>query len=752
MFLIVLAATWAAACGRGVAVADHPGVAVADHRGPAVERTEILWDTYGVPHIFARDAEELFYAYGWAQAEAHGDLLLGLYGQARGRAAEYWGGEYLNSDRWVRTMGIPARATRWYEAQAPRFRAYLDAFARGVNEYARAHPDRLADERKVVLPLTGEDVMAHVQRTVHFTFVASPWTVDATRRRWAEGGSAGAARAGVEATEATAQLGPEPGGREDRLEVARAGLGASNAWAIGPSRAADGHAMLLANPHLPWADLFTWFEVQLASPEIDAYGATLVGSPFLGIAFNDDLGWTHTVNAHDGADFYELRLVEEGYRWGEGTREFEVEADTIRVRQRDGGLAAEPIELRASVHGPVVATRDDRALALRMVGLDEPQLFAQYWEMARARNLEEFEAAVARLQMPTFTVMYADREGNILHLFGGRVPVRPEGDWSWSGVVPGVGPETLWQETHRYEELPRVLNPETGWLQNANDPPWTTTFPSPLDPGAFPDYMAPREPLAPRSQRSARMLAGDGAITFEELVAYKHSTRMELADRIVDDLVAAAETRGGETARRAAAVLREWDRRAEADSRGAVLFEAFHEQIRSRRWPDGFYAEPWDPERPFETPGGLVDPEAAVAALEAAAREVETAHGRLDPVWGELHRLRRDGLDLLGSGGSGLLGIFRVVDYDEAEGGRHVAVGGDSFVAAVEFGDSVRARALIGYGNSSRRGSPHRTDQMRHFARGELRPVWRTRAAIEAHLERRESLAPGGESQPRDVP
>ena len=104
--------------------------------GDTPDSTEILWDEWGVPHIFAHDSETLFYALGWAQARSHGDLLLELIGKARGRAAEYWGGpENLASDRWVRTMGVPARAERWYAAQGS-FQAYLDAFAAFVRDSA----------------------------------------------------------------------------------------------------------------------------------------------------------------------------------------------------------------------------------------------------------------------------------------------------------------------------------------------------------------------------------------------------------------------------------------------------------------------------------------------------------------------------------------------------------------------------------------------------------------------------------------
>ncbi|WP_431191123.1 penicillin acylase family protein [Leptolyngbya subtilissima] len=135
---------------------------------------EILWDTYGVPHIHSRDTQGLFYAFGWAQMQSHADLLLRLYGQARGRAAEYWGEDYRDSDVWVRTMGIPERAAEWYTAQNPDFRADLEAFAAGVNAYAQTHGDRIDQAFAQILPVTAIDVLAHQQRVLHFTFVVNP--------------------------------------------------------------------------------------------------------------------------------------------------------------------------------------------------------------------------------------------------------------------------------------------------------------------------------------------------------------------------------------------------------------------------------------------------------------------------------------------------------------------------------------------------------------------------------------------------
>jgi len=243
-----------------------------------------------------------------------------------------------------------------------------------------------------------------------------------------------------------------------------------------------------------------------------------------------------------------------------------------------------------------------------------------------------------------------------------------------------------------------------------------------------------------RAQRSARMLMEDESITFEELIQYKHSTRMELADRLLDDLLAAAQESTRDRVRRAAQVLGSWDRNADADSQGAVLFEAFVQDLNRSR--SDIFARNWSEDSPLETPDGLADPVAALEALETAARRVETDYGALDVAWGKIHRLRIGDLDFPANGGPDSLGIFRALSFRELGQGLKQAASGDSFVMAVEFSNPVRAQALLSYGNASQPDSPFRGDQLELFSRKELRPVWRTREEIEANLAFKEELTP----------
>lgn len=657
---------------------------------------ELLWDEYGVPHIYAATSAELFRALGWAQMESHGNLILRLYGQARGRAAEYWGASYVDSDRWVRVNHIPRLGARSFEQQSNQFAAYLEAFAEGMNAYARENPERIAEEVRPVLPIAPADVLAHVVRVIHFSFLTSP----------AQSRAAGGA-------------------------LTRPG---SNGWAVSRARSASGNTLLLANPHLPWSDLYLFYEAHLVSPDIEAYGVTLVGFPVLGIGFNRQLGWTHTVNTIDAADYFELTRSGDGYLFDGQVRQFETESETLKVKEADGSLRSVNLDIRSSVHGPVVQETPQKALALRVASLDNPGLCEQWWDMARAQSLSTFESVLKRLQLPLFTVLYADRDGHILHLYNGRVPVRPDG-YDWSGVVPGDTSKTLWTKTHPYSDLPRVVDPSTGWLQNSNDGPWSTTIPMPLSRQKFPPYFGPSG-MSLRAQRSAKLLASDSSITLQELIDYKHSTRIELADRILEELIEAARSHPSEDVRAAAETLRKWDRNADAGSRGAVLFDEF-----IRRWnesPDKTFARQWDEAVPLETPRGVQDPARALRALEQAVEGLRSKGRTVDVPWGEVFRFRRAGVDLPGNGAPGEpFGAVRVIRFSPDADGKYVASFGDSFVAAIEFSDPPRAMAAMTYGNATQPGSPHATDQLILASEKRLRPVWLNRPDVERHTRSR---------------
>ena len=671
---------------------------------PPAKGTEILWDRYGIPHIFAPDRASLFYAYGYAQMEAHAELLIRLYTQSRGRAAEFYGEELLDSDKWVRVNGIPERAKIWAARQSPEFAPLLAAFVDGLNAWGKEHADSLSPAARAQFPFRPEDVLAHGLRVIHYDWLVSAAQVDARLRR-----------AGID-------------------------MHGSNEWAIAPSHSANGHAMLMSNSHLQWNDIHTYFEVQLTAPGVTSYGAVWVGIPVLRQCFTDYVGWTQTTNNPDGASLYRLTLKDGGYLLDGAVHPFEVTKQIIKVKQKDGSLRDEPFTIRRSVHGPLVVDHGGTAIALRVTALDRPRWFEQFWKMGLARNFDEFQAALRMQQLPLFNTAYADRDGHIMYLYNAAVPVRRQGDYAfWGGVVPGDTSELIWDPAKivPYDQLPKVIDPPSGWVQNSNDAPWTSAYPMLLDSSKFAPYLAPPISITTRAQRGIRTLSGPRKLTFEDVKAGKLSTHVETADQYLDDLVAAARKEGTDRAKRAADVLAAWDRAADNDSDGTLIFYRFLLGAGPDFSSIGGTVVPFDEHRPLDTPRGFKDPSRAVALLDAVAADIEKQYGSLHVKWGDVARLRRGNSDLPGNGAPSLMGAIRTLDLGPFVDGKAEGVHGDTFFAVVEFSTPIHAEALLGYGNWSKPGSKHVDDQLPLFSKKQMRPVWKTRADIEANLESR---------------
>lgn len=688
--------------------------------------TEILWDAWGVPHIYASTDPDAFRALGWAQMRAHGNLFLKLYAQARGRAAELWGTAHLESDKFVRRMGIPARAVNWAASQTPEMRANLEAFVSGVNAFAAAHPSELSSQAREVLPVSLEDVFAHIQR-VYAVYLT-------------QGGQRPSGAPQNDIVPPTDLL-PE-------VPPLGTGIAGSNAWVIAGKNTASGQPILLANPHLYWADFFTFFEAHLnvCGPDEDfsLYGVAQVGWPVLRYGFNDSAGWAHTVNALKGWDAFGLEMDGDHYLLDGVSRAFEITEERIRIRQLDGSISEEILEIRRSTHGPIIGEQDGKPIAARCVGFDVapfPRLFEQYWAMARSRDLTQFQSALELHQNPMFTVLYADRDGRTAHYCGGFVPRRTGGGWKdWVGTLRGDDSSLIWTEVHAFAELPRVIDPPSGWLQNSNNPPWTTTLPLALDPEDFPAYLTPRL-ITPREQRSIRIISSLKNTVLDDVVAQIGSTRSETADRLLPPLLEAAREHGSDLAKRAADVLERWDRCYDPESVGADLFSRWLLAMRpADRTLSNLWERVWDESDPMNTPYGLAHPRQAALALGVAAASLIRDAGRLERRWSDFTRVQRGEYRGEAHGHLDPFGVFRVSAYAPDHSGGYDIAFGTTYVAAIEFTEPVRARVLLSYGNSSQPGSAHDGDQIPLFSRREMREAWLTRERIEANLESKERI------------
>ncbi len=723
--------------------------APSDSAAALARRVEIRRNGYGVPHILAEDLAAMGFALGFVQSEDYGaSIATGLIA-SRGELARHLGPGELNSDFAAReTHGL---ALRNFHRLDPRTRDVYRGFAEGVNRYIRLHPDEFP--AWVRPDFTGVDALARDVQTwsrgdaARFrTTLASAPSGRGHRAEWAASGS-------------TARPGDERTGAGDLTAPTGWLLDGSNAWAFHGDRTESGHTILLRNPHLRWDgdhDLLerpsglTYYEAQVRVPGvIEFHGDFRIGTAF-GIigGFNATLGWATTNNYPTLSQVYELQgdPAIDGHARLDGQTLAMTRRDVRVDYLRADGTIAEAVRTQwRTPHGPVIGRVDEQVFVLKDPRDGVFQRGEQFLRMMMAASLDEWLAVMRMRAHPTSNFTYADREGNIAHYYNARLPLLPH-PVTGNTAARALTAAEIWSELVPWEDLPLYLNPPGGYVQQANDPPDFTNLNVALDRDTVPANLpAPR--LRLRSQLSLDLAAKSGRLTPERVIELKHSPRILMAERVMDDLLEAA--RGQPGLEEAVAVLDAWDRTAAAGSRGGVLFERwaglyFRDALFGGAGsPDAsHWRERWDPTRPVETPAGLGNFAAAREALNGAVTAMEQDGLALDLAWGDLHRVMRGDIDEPVSGCPPTLGCFRVLSFATLDDGRRAANRGDAWVLVVEFGEIPRAWTVLAYGQTARRGSPHYADQAGLFARGELKPVaWSEEAVLRETVRR---YRPGG--------
>ncbi|PRX56088.1 penicillin acylase family protein [Flagellimonas meridianipacifica] len=667
-----------------------------------ITENEILWDTYGVPHIYATSDNDLYYMSAWGQMKNHGNLILKLYGEARGTSAELWG-EGFEINKALHHLGLYEQLQPAYDNLSLEHQEMLQSFAAGINAYADKNVDELDEKYRKVLPVTPYDIIAHGFRVVNYEFL-------------------------IRGTFLSNQ----------KIE------GGSNSWALSGSKTATGNTMLVVNPHLPWSDLFLWHEQQFITNEYNMYGATLIGNPSITLGFNDNVSWTHTVNTIDNTDLYEIRKEGNTYLLDGEYIPFEEQDYFIKVLQENGTLKNIEFTRKRTKHGIVIKETEDTALAIRFAQMNDlTPLIEQYDLMSKAKSLDDMKNALALRQMPFLNTVYADNAGNIMHHFGGLVP-KKNGDWDkWQGVVSGDSSADIWTDYYESDELPTVANPPSGWLQNANDPPFVNTIPTVLDPNDFASHIAPNN-MRFRPQRAARLMHEEDSISFDRLVELKHDNKAELALRLHDDLLALKDQTSDSLVLAAIDVMTKWDGSFDANSLGALFFMTFTNTWASEKQTSPFQLssllkDTWQYDDPINTPDKFVDNDEVIGIIKKSAQNHLAKYTKLEIPYGDYYKLKMGDLEYPATGGPQHLGVFRIVYANPNEEGKFIGYFGDTFVLVLEMDEEIKAKGLLTYGNSSNPNNKHYGDQLEMFSKNELRNIWFKRSDQEANLELREN-------------
>lgn len=663
------------------------------------EEVRVIRDPWGVPHVFAASNHGVGYGYGWAIGEDRLEEALSAMWTANGRRTEIEGASAIDIDRTFRLMRIAEFIEAGWDGYPEAVRAIGEGYADGLNAYMEAHPDEVPEWAEPVRPSWG----FAVGRLVNF---------------WPTLGNVNGERKGLAPSLATLDFGMSD---EHWNPIG------SNGWAVAADRTAGGAAFIAADPHMPWKHEFRLYEVHLKSDEIDFAGAGFIGTPMPVFGRTPDVGWTWTANRPDHGDVYRLELNPddpEQYRFGDGWRDFESREVTYGLP--DGSNIEETI--RWSVHGPVTRHDSTEGIAvaywISAYGLGDPPV--QFYEMVQARNLDELERAMSRMQFASFNMVAADSAGDVLYVNGGRVPRRPEG-LNARRPLDGSDPSLVWTEMIPWSELPAVRKPSTGWVQNCNNDPSTTTG-TDIDP--TPDSYVPGAVKPSRKKDTVR------AWYLRKLLAAESNLDSDRAQEILADgtmiphgpirerLDAAWREHAADypdSAKIEADVqkLLAWDGRPDVQSPLPTLFLLWLYMYAEQAMVSVDFLE-----RSLDS----LDSNEAFRMFDTL-RDARKRIGQLLPFgsdlpWGLAHVIRKAGRSF--SVETGMYPAISLMNANADLRGNDISkmqcTIGSAYVALHEMSDPPRSWTVTPIGQTDRRDLPYVRKATEVFARGELKP------------------------------
>ena len=683
-------------------------------------RVEILRDRWGIAHIYGETDADTVFGTLYAQAEDDFNRVETNYINAMGRLAEAEGAGEIYRDLRMRLFIRQAEMEELYETSPDWLKQLMDAFADGLNYYLHTHPE--------VTPR----VFQRFEPWMALTFSEGSIGGDIERVNIAR------LRDFYGAGDMIAMT--------DDLVVDLEPRG-SNGFSVAPSNTANGNALFLINPH---TSFFFRSELHMVSEEgLNAYGAVTWGQFFIYQGFNENTGWMHTSSRADAIDEYLETIVErdDGYYYLYGDEERRLQESQVEIDYLDGdSMSTREFTVYHSHHGPIIREQDGRWVAISL--MEEPvRALTQSYMRTKSRNYMEFNDSMELLTNSSNNTVYADSEGNIAYYHGNFIP-RRDLSFDWNAPLDGSNPETDWQGLHPLDELITVLNPPNGWIQNTNNTPFSAAGEYSPRPEDYPRYMA-NNPENPRGIHAIRVLEGKTDFTLDSLIEAAYDSLLTAFEPLVPALLAAAEIAPADDLEEQLALLAGWDYRFGVDSVETTLAvywaQALMDSVSAEASSAGINI--------YEYMADNAGAEQKLDALRDAAAELESDWGSWQVPWGEVNRYQRINGDIVqqfddeadswpvgfASGRWGALASFGSRKYPGTR--RMYGTSGNSFVAAVEFGSPLRARAITVGGLQSDPQSPHFDDQAEMYATGEFRDVLFYRGDIEANLER--SYRPG---------
>jgi acyl-homoserine-lactone acylase len=720
--IVIVLATLGASCSwndSATRATANPEIAAWEQRAAGITITR---DDWGIAHVGGKTDADAVFGMVYAQAEDDFNRVETNFINAMGRLAEAEGEKEIYRDLRMKLFVDPEDLEAKYMESPASLQALMNAWADGLNFYLHTHPD--------VKPR----VIARFEPWMALSFTEGSIGGDIERVNLAQL-EAFYGKKPVTTTAEFVPLAPpeEPTG--------------SNGFAVAPANTTNRKALLYINPH---TSFFFRSELQMTSDEgLNAYGAATWGQFFLYQGFNERVGWMHTSSGADNIDEYLETIVKKdtgfAYKYGDGERPVVSKVVTVPFKTATG-MENREFTVYRTHHGPIVREVDGKWVSVRL--MQEPiKALTQSYTRTKARNYKEYRDVMELHTNSSNNTVYADADGTIAYFHSNFIPKRnPKFDWT--KPVDGSNPETEWNGVLAIDETPNAMNPPGGWIQNTNNWPFSVTGATSPKKADYPVYVDSGSEN-PRGIHAMMVLDKKKDFTLDALIAAGFDSHLPEFETQIPALVKSYEQTPASNPLKKklaeqVAMLKGWDYRWSATSVPTALAVYWGDELWTRVTPAARKAGVSN----YEFMAKKATAAERLEALAAASDKLTADFGKWQTPWGEVNRFQRLTGDIVqpfnDSGPSipvpftsarwGSLASFGARTYPGTK--KMYGSSGNSFVAAVEFGDKVRARAVTAGGLHSDPKNTHFNDQAERYATGNLREVYFYKEQLQGHTER----------------
>jgi len=709
----------------------------------------VIRDDWGIAHVYGKTDADAVFGMEYTQAEDDFNRVETNYLNSLGRLAEAEGESKVYQDLRQRLFIDPAQLKKEYSESPAWLQTLMNSFADGLNFYLYKHPEvhpRVITrfEPWMALSFSEGSIGGDIERI----------KLDALQAFYGHGPVS--APASVRASAAAPTVAPGAKVLASRFLRSRdeaesngeyVDPGGSNGAAVGPSNTATHHSLLLINPH---TSFYFRSELQMVSDEgLNAYGAATWGQFFLYQGFNEKVGWMHTSSGVDAVDEFLETVTRKGdqfvYKYGREERPVTSSEITVRYKAAQG-MAEKKFTAYRTHHGPIIRSADGKWVAFAIM-VEHIKALEQSYLRTKAHDYKSYRETMELKGNSSNNTIFADADGDIAYFHGNYIP-RRNSKYDYTKPVDGSDPETDWHGLLSVDETPHLLNPKSGWLYNVNNWPWSAAGPDSPKRENYPAYVEMHGESA-RGLHAIRILKDKKDFTLDSFIAAAFDSYLPWFEKPMPALLKAYDAAPASNPLKAPLadqikLLRSWDYRWGVSSVPTSLAVFWGSDI-SKKVTAAAKAADMSAE---DYIGTKATPDQLLKSLADASAKLQSDFGSWNTAWGAINRFQRVNDDIspsfddsqpsipveFTSSQWGSLASFSAKAYPNTK--KWYGSSGNSFVAVVEFGPKVRAKAVTAGGESGKIGTKHFNDEAVRYSTGQLRDVYYYRDQLKGHTER----------------